>query len=112
MRRVGGPEPGRISGMELTVLTVPECPHAPLLRDRLAEALAGRDDVRVTWREVAGDAEARGAGMRGSPTLLVDGVDPFATPGAEPSMSCRLYRRPDGGVDGAPSVPDLRAVLE
>ena len=34
--------------------------------------------------------------MYGSPTLLIDGVDPFAEPGQPPSMSCRLYRDDDG----------------
>ena len=29
--------------------------------------------------------------MTGSPTLLVDGADPFARPGQPPSISCRLY---------------------
>ena len=29
--------------------------------------------------------------MRGSPTVLIDGRDPFAVPGAGPSLSCRQY---------------------
>ena len=36
--------------------------------------------------------------MNGSPTLLVDGIDPFAGPGQLASVSCRLFRdsqRPD-----------------
>lgn len=50
-------------------------------------------------------------GMTGSPTFLVDGVDPFAVPGAPASVACRLYRRPDGRAEGAPSVADLRRAL-
>jgi hypothetical protein len=50
--------------------------------------------------------------MRGSPTLLLDGIDPFAVAGQRPSLSCRLYRDPDGRADGAPSVDALRNAIE
>jgi hypothetical protein len=49
--------------------------------------------------------------MTGSPTLLVDGVDPFARPGLTPSVSCRLYRDETGAIAGAPSVAALRRAL-
>ena len=50
--------------------------------------------------------------MHGSPTLLIDGVDPFAAPGRPSSLSCRLYRDATGHADGAPPVDALRRVLE
>ncbi|WP_274536127.1 organomercurial lyase [Streptomyces sp. CB03234] len=90
--------------MRLTVLMVPECPTAGVLRERLAEALAGRDDVRVEWREVRDEAEAVRLGMHGSPTLLVNGADPFVRDGETASLSCRVGA-------GAPSVERLRAAL-
>jgi hypothetical protein len=49
--------------------------------------------------------------MHGSPTILVDGVDPFAGPGAAASLSCRLYRNSEGRADGAPSVRQLRRAI-
>ncbi len=49
--------------------------------------------------------------MTGSPTLLLDGRDPFAGDGARPGVCCRLYPGPDGVVEGAPTVESLRAVL-
>jgi hypothetical protein len=49
--------------------------------------------------------------MTGSPTVLVDGADPFRVPGTGPSVSCRLYRGADGSAGGAPSVSELRAAL-
>jgi hypothetical protein len=54
--------------------------------------------------------------MHGSPTVLVDGADPFAAQSGSageqlPSVSCRLYD--NGGVlEGAPSVAELRAALK
>ena len=75
--------------MELTLLTVPGCPNAAVFEERLAAALAGYPDVVVRRREVADERQAAEAGMRGSPTLLVDGFDPFAVPGQVASLSCR-----------------------
>jgi hypothetical protein len=98
--------------MELTLLTVPACPNAAVFEERLAAALAGHPDTVVRRREVADEREAAAAGMHGSPTLLVDGVDPFAAPGQPPSLSCRLYRDATGRADGAPPVDALRRVLE
>ena len=50
--------------------------------------------------------------MHGSPTLLIDGVDPFAELGQPPGMSCRLYRDDEGRTSGAPSVGQLRHAIE
>jgi hypothetical protein len=98
--------------MELTVLAVPGCPNAPVLEQRLAEALAGGPAVTVTRRVIADPDEAARWGMTGSPTLLVDGHDPFAVPGAGPAVACRMYASDGGRLEGAPSVEALRRVLE
>lgn len=97
--------------MELTVLSVPDCPSVAVLTERLREVLGGRRDVRVSHRVVKDEVTAIRAGMHGSPTLLVDGRDPFAQPGQTPSLSCRLYRGAGGAAQGAPSVAQLHAVL-
>ncbi|MFF4038174.1 thioredoxin family protein [Streptomyces sp. NPDC001816] len=96
--------------MRITVLTVPDCPHTPVVAERLTQALDGRD-AEVERIEVDDPEQATRLGMTGSPTVLIDGVDPFAVPGAPASLSCRLYRGPDGRIDGAPSLADLRRAL-
>jgi|SRR5215475_3238508 len=98
--------------MELTLLTVPACPNSAAFEERLAAALAGHLGAVVHRREIADEREAAQAGMRGSPTLLIDGVDPFAAPGQPPSLSCRLYRDAAGRAEGAPSVEELRRALQ
>ena len=98
--------------MHLTVLAVPECPNAPLLEERLAAALEGRDGVSVSREVIFTDGEAARWGMHGSPTLLIDGVDPFAQPGQPTGVSCPLYRDDDGQAAGAPSVGQLRRAIE
>jgi hypothetical protein len=50
--------------------------------------------------------------LQGSPTLLINGVDPFAAPGQAPGLACRLYRDAAGRVAGAPPVQALRRALE
>jgi len=97
--------------MLVQVLTVPDCPGGPVVEERLAAVLAGRTDVTLQRRVVDTAAQAEQWGMHGSPTVLVDGHDPFAAPGAPASLSCRLYRGADGRAQGAPSARQLRRVL-
>ena len=97
--------------MQLTGLAVPDCPNAAVLDQRLADALGGRTDVSVGHQVVADENEAARWGMRGSPTLLIDGSDPFAGPGDAPGMSCRLYRDEEGRLSGAPSSGQLRQAI-
>ncbi|XDO64455.1 hypothetical protein HEP84_57700 [Streptomyces sp. RLB1-33] len=96
--------------MHITLLTVPDCPNAPLAWGRIDQALDGRA-AEVELIEVADEAQAARLRMTSSPTVLVDGTDPFALPGAAASVSCRLYRGRDGRTEGAPSVADLQRAL-
>lgn len=95
--------------MKVQILHVPDCPNTSLLITRLERSGHGATDVDMTV--IRDEGEAASGGMTGSPTLLVDGVDPFAVAGQSPSVSCRLYVDEAGGVSGAPSVTQLRAAL-
>ncbi|MFI9846707.1 alkylmercury lyase [Nonomuraea sp. NPDC051941] len=100
--------------MELVVVTVPDCPNAPTLETRLAQALAetGTTAAAVITRRTVRDAEeAARWQMRGSPTLLIDGRDPFADPATPTGLACRMYRDEQGRLDGAPTVAALAAAL-
>lgn len=99
-----------MSVTRITVLTVPDCPNAPVALERITAALDGCE-AEVELVEVRNEVEAARWGMTGSPTVLVDGVDPFAVPGASASVSCRLYRDGEGPVGGAPSLEALRKAL-
>jgi hypothetical protein len=98
--------------MELVLLTVPDCPNAAVFEARLAAALAGRPGAVVQRHVVADEREAAQAGMCGSPTLLIDGADPFAVPGQVPGLACRLYRDATGLPAAAPSVEGMRRAVE
>ncbi len=49
-------------------------------------------------------------GFRGSPTVIIDGVDPFADSDAPVGLSCRVYATKTGYA-GSPSLDQLRAAL-
>ncbi|WP_327428522.1 alkylmercury lyase family protein [Streptomyces sp. NBC_01236] len=96
--------------MRITLLAVPDCPNAPVAVERITRALDGRN-AHVETVEVTSQEQAARLGMTGSPTILIDGADPFCVSGAEPSVSCRLYRNADGTTAGAPAIEDLRRAL-
>ena len=85
------------------------CPSA---QRRLATALdaVGRPDISIRLRVVRTDADAAELGFTGSPTILIDGSDPFPDRHAVVGLSCRLYRTTEG-ASGSPSVEQLTAAL-
>src|SRR5262249_13688943 len=97
--------------MDITVLAIAGCPHAALLEERLAAALAGGPPAVIIRRRFTDPGGAARAGLHGSPTVLLDGSDPFAPPGQPASMSCRLYDNGAGLLEGAPSVGRLRQAI-
>ncbi|MGI8870360.1 MAG: hypothetical protein ACR2F6_16310 [Mycobacteriales bacterium] len=54
--------------------------------------------------------EAQRRAFVGSPTFLIDGVDPFAVPGAPTGVTCRVYATARG-MAGVPEVEHLRDAL-
>ncbi|MEU7019248.1 hypothetical protein ABZ990_01130 [Streptomyces sp. NPDC046203] len=109
-----GADTARTGGVRVEVLVVPDCPHQGPAEERAREALAdvGLAGRVVTTRVIADEEAAERAGFTGSPTILVDGRDPFAPDGAaKPALTCRLYRTPDG-LDGVPDRAALRRALE
>ena len=95
--------------MNVTLLYFEGCPNWTVADARLA-ALSDEIELTVERRLVETPEEAEAAGFRGSPTILVEGRDPFAT-GDEPAgLACRIYQTPEG-PQGAPTVEQLRAAL-
>jgi len=99
--------------MHVELLVVPDCPNeapaAALLRTALTEVGLGDTDVTTTVIDSVAEAERRG--FVGSPTILIDGEDPFAEPGQPPALACRIYRNASGPA-GVPDPRRLRQALE
>jgi glutaredoxin len=81
------------------------------LRGVMAELGLAAAEVKVI--EVGSEEQAREREFHGSPTILIDGQDPFAGDGEEEvGLSCRVYRRRDGRVSPTPDPEDLRDALQ
>lgn len=78
--------------------------HLETLRD---EGL----DVVVDRQLIETPEAAKRLRFRGSPTVLIDGVDPFADPDAPIGLSCRVYAT-GSGYAGSPTLDQLRTALQ
>lgn len=98
--------------MQVELLYFDGCPNWTVADERLTYALTvvGRSDIMVTRRKVASAEEAEILGFTGSPTVRVDGHDPFAT-GIEPvGLACRVYATPEG-LSGSPTLDQFMEAL-
>ncbi|MGH8982718.1 MAG: thioredoxin family protein [Acidimicrobiia bacterium] len=86
-----------------------DCPHWRQAATRLGDAMriAGQDPTSVRCRSVA-TAHAP-ANFAGSPTILIDGRDPFPN-GVHAGPTCRRYPT-EHGLDFAPSLDQLVEML-
>ena len=100
-----------VAAIEIDLLYVPDCPNRDVARGLLERALAwtGRP-ATIREREVRSLEEGERLGMRGSPTILIDGDDPFAGGAGAVGMACRLYQT-DAGLRGVPTLPQLIEAL-
>jgi hypothetical protein len=97
------------------------CPSTEHAREQLREVLGelGLAQVEVQTVEVRSDAQARAPSFQGSPTILIDGDDVVKRSGAgaaagesaDPSLTCRVYRRRDGRISPLPDRDDVRDAL-
>lgn len=98
--------------MKVQLLYFDGCPNWHEADDRLREALdaVGNAGVAVERVRVSTPEQAVELSFHGSPSVLVNGVDLFAEPGAPVGLTCRLYRTASG-LSGAPTVDQLIEVL-
>lgn len=97
--------------MTIELLYFDGCPNWRVTDERLRQALrlAGRDE-QIDYHAVETPQEAEAAGFAGSPTILIDGRDPFAEQSSAAGLTCRVYRTP-AGLAGAPTVEQLAAAI-
>jgi hypothetical protein len=86
------------------------CAHWQVAYERVRAAARGREDVGIDRQLIETPKQAEQLGFAGSPTILIDGVDPFAEPEQPIGLGCRVYRTPDG-LAGVPTVDQLAHAL-
>lgn len=97
--------------MEVTLQYFDGCPNWKEADARLEALRSEGLDVVIRRQLIDSPEEAERHGFRGSPTILIDGVDPFADPDAPHGLSCRIYATDDGPAP-SPTVGQLRGALQ
>lgn len=85
---------------DIVVQYVPGCPNLSVVLDRLNAAGADESEIRLQELSVDGPIPT---GFAGSPTVLLDGINPLRPAEADFGASCTLR---------IPSVEVLRNVLD
>jgi proline dehydrogenase len=100
--------------MRVELLATPDCPHLELAEEIAREALANNGHTPAIDRVYISDIDtAAGLGFHGSPTLRIDGRDVVPLPAGEPfHLGCRLYRQPNGSLDGVIPAAAIAAEVE
>lgn len=95
--------------LDVELLVVPDCPHASAAHELLESALhaAQLRDTHVRVSVIDSQSAAEQRRFQGSPTILIDGHDPFIEREQPPALACRIYP----GPSGLPPVTRLREAL-
>ena len=81
------------------------------MEGRLREALNLTDNFETIERCLVETQQAADAfGFAGSPSILIDGRDPFPSSSGDIGLMCRVYYTPEGPA-GAPTVEQLVAAI-
>lgn len=99
--------------MDVELLVIPDCPNEGAAAELLRRALddVGLSRVPVRTRVVESEPEAERLGFIGSPTVRIDGEDPFAESARPVGLACRVYLT-DGVRSGVPDLRRLRQALK
>lgn len=96
--------------MEITLQYFDGCPNWKETEAHIETLRAEGVELEFDLQLIDTHELAEEHGFRGSPTIIIDGVDPFADRDAPVGLSCRVYRTGDGYA-GSPSLEQLRAVI-
>jgi len=93
--------------MELTLQYFNGCPNWETTAEHLRVLVEEGLVAAVSLEVIETDETAIARGFRGSPTLLIDGVDPFVNKEAPVGLACRVFRT-ENGFAGSPTLTQLR----
>ncbi|HVA08653.1 MAG TPA: thioredoxin family protein [Acidimicrobiales bacterium] len=98
--------------MKVELLFFYGCPNWTITQERLQTAL---DHVGVSAEiehcRVDSEEEAIRQQFAGSPSIRINGKDPFHSPSAAFGLTCRIYSTPDGPA-GAPTLEQVVEVVK
>ena len=93
--------------MKIQLLYFDGCPHWRVLEERLRQALDLLDiSETIDHCQVESQSGAERLRFAGSPSILLNGTDPFGSPISTIGLTCRVYLTPDG-PSGSPTLDQL-----
>jgi len=98
--------------MNVQLLYFNDCPSYQMAEKLLREVLSaeGRSDP-IEMIEIKDEADVRRWKFIGSPTIRIDGIDPFDQGTSNIGMECRVFNTPDG-LRGWPTKSMLVEALQ
>ena len=94
--------------MDITLQYFDGCPNWKVTDSRLKALINDQGlDTTIRYQLIDTYEAAVEHGFRGSPTVLIDGTDPFADDDAPVGLSCRIYLTDDGPA-GSPTLRQLQ----
>lgn len=96
--------------MEITLQYFEGCPNWKITEQHLNRLIANGLQASLAYELVDTEELAIERGFRGSPTVLIDGVDPFAEAETPLGVACRVYRT-EKGPAGSPTIDQLRDAI-
>lgn len=96
--------------MEIRLQYFEGCPSWETTAERLQTILDEGHQATVVHEVVPDHATAEARRFTGSPTVLIDGADPFPDGSRPIGLSCRVYRT-EAGLEGSPSLEQLRSAI-
>jgi uncharacterized Zn-binding protein involved in type VI secretion len=94
--------------VHIHILHIDECPNwvEAVARVNAALQALGRQGDEVTTELLSSSEQAASVPFAGSPTILLNGSDAFATEGRTTDLACRIYLT-EAGFAGVPTVAQL-----
>lgn len=96
--------------MDVTLLYFDDCPNWKVAAGHLQLLASEFPGIEITRLEVTTPEDAERLRFRGSPSIVIDGVDVFSDAEAPVGLSCRVYQTPDG-PSGSPTLAQLREAI-
>ena len=95
---------------EITLQYFDGCPNWKTTAEHLSQLVEEGLDVTLGYDRIDTHELAIARGFHGSPTVLIDGVDPFSDDDTPVGLACRMYPTGDGPA-GSPTLAQLRRAI-
>jgi hypothetical protein len=97
--------------MHITLQYFDSCPNWRIAESRVKSIIDDNDlEVTLSYQRIETPEDAERYGFAGSPTLIIDGQDPFAPETPQVGLACRTYLTAAGTAE-SPTVEQLEKAL-